>query len=269
MKYKTCTAFKAAAKDAADVGEFEAIVSVFNNIDYAGDVVVPGAFTETLAEWAAKGDPIPVLWSHRMDDPRFAIGSVVDAAELAPGDERIPKWADPWVKDNGGLWVKGRIDVGAEASDVGLAARKLMLSRRVTQFSYAYDVIDSGFATRDGEEVYELRRLKVYEVSPTLVGCNSLTELVGAKAAGLIARGTADADPDMVRRLLADVRTADIEHALSVLRTAKTQRDGDNAGTTKREEPEPPVKREESTRAESVRLSIDLATATAFGDVED
>lgn len=181
MKYKSCPAsFKAPPSMLdGDEPEFEAIVSVFNNPDSVGDVVRPGAFKDSLAAWKQAGDPIPVLWSHRMDDPMYNIGAVKDIEELAPGDERIPEWAHPWVKDNGGLWVKAGLDSGPDSSPIAVQARHLLMKRRVTQFSYAYDVLDER-PSKDGFN--ELLKLWLYEVSPTQIGANELTELVGAKA---------------------------------------------------------------------------------------
>src|SRR5687768_1326736 len=49
-----------AASDGAAAGTFEAIVSVFGNVDYAGDRVMPGAFERTLKE---RGLP-PIYWNH-------------------------------------------------------------------------------------------------------------------------------------------------------------------------------------------------------------
>lgn len=45
------------ANDAVDgeTGEFKGYGSVFGNVDSHGDVIVPGAFAESLAEWSAKG----------------------------------------------------------------------------------------------------------------------------------------------------------------------------------------------------------------------
>jgi uncharacterized protein len=168
-----------------DTGEFEAIVSVFNNVDSWGDVVRPGAFLDTIGEWKASKSVLPVLWSHRMDDPTFNIGEVLDIAELTGGADNLPDWVDPFVKENGGLWVKGRIDTGADASPVAVQGLRLLKSRRVTQFSYAYDEIDAGYAKADGDGAWELRKLKLYEISPTQIGANELTELLAAKAAGL------------------------------------------------------------------------------------
>ena len=270
MKYKSCPAFKVAdTADSADTGVFEAIVSVFGNVDHAGDVVMPGAFTDTLAAWKSSGDPIPVLWSHRMDDPRFSIGTVLDAEELEPHDPRIPEWADEWLKNNGGLWVKGQLDTGTDATDVATAARGLLRKRLVKQFSYAYDVVDAGWGTVGGQDAYELRKLSVYEISPTQIGCNELTQLIGAKASALIASAPdAGSDPAAMRRLLSTMDAGDIRQAVAVLSKALAERKPDSStdtsdnGTVKDEEPEA-VKSEEPARRDdgSMRRLLSILEA--------
>lgn len=159
-------AFKAAADD-EPAGTFEAIVSVFGNVDSVGDVVMPGAFADDLEAWKSSGDPIPVIWSHDWNDPDSHIGEVLDAKEIEEG-----------------LWIKGRLDLespspvaAARAAQVG----RLLKGRRVTQFSFAYDTLEGAWAERDGVDVYELRKLHVFEVGPTLVGANRSTRLLDAK----------------------------------------------------------------------------------------
>lgn len=151
--------------DELDEGVFEAIVSVFGNVDSYGDRVIKGAFADTLAEWDASGDPIPVYWSHRMDDPDFNIGHVLEAKET---DE--------------GLWVKAQIDLeGPKAKQV----YRLLKGRRVTQFSFAYDIEDYAIVKTadDADPVWELRKLRLYEVGPTPLGVNQETELLSVKSA--------------------------------------------------------------------------------------
>ncbi|OXM69635.1 HK97 family phage prohead protease [Amycolatopsis vastitatis] len=167
MRKKTCPVrIKAAGEqDGTEDGVFEAIVAAYN-LDSVGDKIVPGAFADTLAEWKASGDPIPVLWSHMSHDPDYHIGYVEDAEER---DE--------------GLWVRARIDLDEpKASKV----YKLLKGRRVRQFSFAYDIQEGGWIEKtDGEDgsdgYYELRKLKLYEVGPTLIGANQETELLTVK----------------------------------------------------------------------------------------
>lgn len=184
MKLKSAPVqFKSDGAALTDGGEFEAIVSVFDNADSWGDVVRSGAFEQTIAEWKASPNTLPVLWSHRMDDPSFNIGEILDIAELAAGADAIPEWVDPFVKEHGGLWVRGRVDTGDDASPIAKHALRLMKARRVTQFSYAYDELEAGWAKAAGDSAWEIRKVKLYEISPTQVGANELTELLAAKAA--------------------------------------------------------------------------------------
>jgi len=175
-------AIKAVASDkGSDLGEgqFKALVSVFNNVDSMGDVVLPGAFSETLDTWDKSGDPIPVIWSHDWTNPYAHIGQVVKAEET-----------------DDGLEIVGQLDL---ESDFARQVYALMKARRVKQFSFAYDVEDGGFGERKADdagddeaaddpppiEVYELRKLALYEVGPCLVGVNQSTELRDVKASDL------------------------------------------------------------------------------------
>lgn len=193
-----------------DVGEFEAIVSVFGNVDTYGERVVKGAFADTLKDWEASGDPIPVLWSHNSFDPKAHIGHVLDAAER---DE--------------GLWVKAALDLDADPLES--SARqvwRLLKGRRVTQFSFAYDVVDWAEVAANPDDdndkgrVLELRKLKLYEVGPTLIGVNQDTELLAVK--GLAELKALAADLKAGRTISADrenrLRTAR-ESAVSVVAT--------------------------------------------------
>jgi hypothetical protein len=143
----------------SETGVFEALVSVFGNKDSYGDIVMPGAFTKTLEEWGARGDPIPVYWSHRMDDPDYNIGHVLEASET-----------------DDGLLVKAQLDLGGGKAD---QVHRLLKGRRVTQFSFAYDVVSD----KKTEDATELHELKLYEVGPTPIGANQETELLAVKAA--------------------------------------------------------------------------------------
>jgi HK97 family phage prohead protease len=166
MRIKSCPVrIKAAGThEGTDEGTFEAIVAAYN-IDSVGDKITPGAFAETLAEWKGRGDPIPVLWSHMSHDPEYHIGEVLEAEERPEG-----------------LWVKARLDTepGTKAAQV----YRLLKGRRVTQFSFAYDIEEGSWVEqKDGPGYYELRKLKLYEVGPTLIGANQATELIDVKSA--------------------------------------------------------------------------------------
>jgi HK97 family phage prohead protease len=144
-------------------GEFIALAAVFGNIDSYNERIKPGAFTRTLAEWAAKGDPIPVIWYHSWTDAFAHIGEVL------------------WIQETEqGLLYKGRLDI----DDNALAAQvyRLMKGRRVTQQSFGFDVIEAGEVVEDADHIYEIRDVDLFEVGPCLVGVNQETELVDIKS---------------------------------------------------------------------------------------
>lgn len=153
---------KAGPDDGLDEGQFVAYASVFGNIDSYGDVVMPGAFAKTLAEWTKSGNLIPVLFGHNMSDPDFNLGGVLSADE-----------------DNVGLKVTAQLDLD---NPKALQTYRMLKGRRINQMSFAYDEIDSGPAVHDGEHVWELRELKLYEVSVVTLGANQETEILAVKS---------------------------------------------------------------------------------------
>lgn len=182
MERKTKThGFKAIKIDDA-AGIVEAIVSVFDNVDHAGERVRPGAFAKSIDRWRASGDPIPVIWSHQWHNLDAHVGKVDPAKieELAAGDERLPAE----LKDLGGLYAPLEFDL--DDAD-GAKTFRLISDRRVKEFSFAYDVLDASEA-EDLADVIDLNELDLIEIGPTLKGMNPATAVLSAKAAaGLFA----------------------------------------------------------------------------------
>ena len=164
MKHRVFSLKSFKATDEAQ-GIFEALVAVFNNVDRIGDMIIPGAFTDTLAQWEAKGAPIPVIYSHEWDNLDAHIGEVLEAKEVEEG-----------------LYVKGQIDL-----EEAFAKRVFKKMQRGTlrQFSFAYDVQESAQVDRGEKEspryINELRKLDLLEVGPCLVGMNPDTQLLDLK----------------------------------------------------------------------------------------
>lgn len=152
--------------DTAEDGEFSALVAVFGNVDSQGDIIDPGAFTDTLADWEAKGQPIPVIWSHDWDNPFSHIGGVTKAVET-----------------DAGLEITGRLDL---ENPTAAQVYKLMKSGRVGQFSFVARASEGGWSLEtqeDGQVVAHLSKLDLYEVGPTLRGANAETQLLSIKSA--------------------------------------------------------------------------------------
>jgi HK97 family phage prohead protease len=166
---------KAGPDDGLADGQFTAYASVFGNKDSYGDVVMSGAFARTLADWTKSGDSIPILFGHNMSDPDFNIGGVMSAEE-----------------DNVGLKVTGQLDL---ENPKALQTYRMLKGRRIRQMSFAYDEIDSGPAVHDGDHVWELRELKLYEVSIVTIGANQETEILAVKSM-----------PSVAERALRDIK---------------------------------------------------------------
>lgn len=222
----------AGTHEGTDEGVFEALAATYD-LDSVGDKIVPGAFADTLDAWEKSGDSIPLYWSHRMDDPHMNIGHVLEAKET---DE--------------GLWVKGQLDLEAPT---GAQVYRLLKGRRVGQMSFAYDVEDADQVdAKDGDGYYELRKLKLHEVSVVPIGANQNTEVLAVKA-------TADRAADAVKagRTLSAKNEAALSGALekisagiadmkAVLASVKTSDDDEKATST------PPAVAEEPVEAKAV-----------------
>lgn len=219
MRTKQVTVQLKADGDSLADGQFTGYASVFDNIDSYGDVIRKGAFLESIAEYGVKGSGIPCYWSHQMSNPLMCIGETVEARE----DER-------------GLFVKVQLDLDTE---MGAQVHRLIKSGRVNQMSFAYDIEDYAFAHDDElGEYFELRKLKIHEVSVVQVGANQETELLDVKdrlarmkdvpATGEDALRQAAGLIDGVLKALADEKSNDAGHK------------GDQPSTDSGTVPEPP-----------------------------
>lgn len=164
--------------DDGESGEFTAYASVFDNIDSYGDVIRKGAFAESLDEWEASGNTMPILYGHDFGDPFSNIGAVTKAEE-----------------DDHGLKISARLDLdNPKAAQVF----RLLKEKRLSQMSFAFDVKDGAPIEQDGQYAYELRKLKLYECSVVPIGANQATEILAVKA---LARVLDDAGGEAVDRL--------------------------------------------------------------------
>ena len=186
MKHRVFSLKSFKATDEA-LGQFEALVAVFNNVDRVGDMILPGAFEGTLAAWQEKGAPIPVIYSHEWDNLDAHIGEVLEAKEVEEG-----------------LWVKAQVDL---EEDFAKRVFKKMQRGTLRQFSFAYDVIESAQVDRGEKEnpryVNELRKLDLLEVGPCLVGMNPDTQLLDLKGDARLKRGARHSakDNEMVQKI--------------------------------------------------------------------
>lgn len=146
-------------KAVEDDGTFTGYLSVFNNIDKGGDIVVPGAFLENLDAWKSKGDLPPVLWQHRSGEP---LGPFLEMRE-----------------DSVGLWVKGQLLV----DDIPRAkeARALLKAKAIKGMSIGYVSRDDSWDRVTG--VRTLKKLDLYEGSLVTFPMNPMAGVSTVKSA--------------------------------------------------------------------------------------
>lgn len=117
-------------------GIFEGYASTFHGVDSYGDMILPGAYANTLTNRAR---PVQLRWNHT--------GPV------------IGKWLEAY-EDDKGLRVKGQIVLG---HSVGRDAYALMKAGAVTGLSIGYR-IPSGGSEKDGR-IRKLKRIDLVEIS--------------------------------------------------------------------------------------------------------
>lgn len=167
MVQKKFTA-KATAVEGGQPGEFEALVSVFGNMDSQGDIIEPGAYAKTLAQKTVDGRSIPIVWSHQWSDIDSFLGVYTKAEETEHG-----------------LKLRGLLDITESAK----AARvyQLMKKGAVVEFSVSGEVIDGGYLEKTGDEepadnAYHIREMELWEAGPCFKGANAETELLSVKS---------------------------------------------------------------------------------------
>jgi HK97 family phage prohead protease len=143
-------------KAVKDDGTFEGYASTFNNADQIRDVVMPGAFADSLAKWKAEDAMPPVMWQHR--EP---IGATNEIAE-----------------DGKGLYVAGQLlikDVQQAREAFALAKAKV-----VRGLSIGWDPAEEEY---DGKtNTNKLIKIDLYEYSFVTFPMNVQATITGVKS---------------------------------------------------------------------------------------
>lgn len=145
-------------KKLTDTGNFSGYGSVFNVVDKGGDIVAPGAFTESLAAWKKNGRTVPVLWQHQTDQP-------------------IGAWEDLKEDDHGLL---GDASLWLDDAPYARLAHRGMKSKSITGLSIGYRVKDYSVNKETG--VYTLQKLDLVEISVVTNPMNDDARISDVKA---------------------------------------------------------------------------------------
>lgn len=154
--------YKSFEMKAQDNGTIAGYFSTYDKTpDSYGDIIEPGAFTETLEKRKESGHPFPLCFNH---DFSAVIGAVKSVEDTEKG---------PYIE--------------AEFLDTQLAqdVRKMLMSGAIYQFSFAYDVLS---ARQPDEEEKKagvtnvLTKLEVFEISVVTVPANQNAVATEVKA---------------------------------------------------------------------------------------
>lgn len=139
----------------AETGEFSGHGSVFGNLDLGGDIVVRGAFAQSLDSHQRRGTVPIMLWQHQPD--------------------RVPgKWVEV-REDARGLYVKGAL----ANTPLGQEVRELLKMGAVAGLSIGYRTVVSDY-DRDGNRL--LKQVELHEVSVVSFPMNPAATVTSAKA---------------------------------------------------------------------------------------
>jgi len=167
----------ALVKSGDDAGTISGYFSTYDRIpDSYGDIVAPGAFTDTIKNRKESGHPFPLCWNHDLNQIIGAVDSIED-------DDHGPHMT-------------------AHFFDTPLAQekRKLVQEGVVYQFSFAYDVLDAGPVELDeGVKAWELRKIDLFEVSVVPIPANPRAEVTDIKSG----RRNSKADEDAIKQAIA------------------------------------------------------------------
>lgn len=142
-----------------DTGEFEGYGSTFGGEpDAYGDVIAPGAYSDSLAAHRAKGTMPKLFWQHNADQP-------------------IGKWLGA-TEDESGLLMRGKLNMDVQR---GREAHALLKAGDIDGLSIGYRIKSYSVDTETG--VWTLEKLDLVEVSIVSVGANENAVVQSVKAA--------------------------------------------------------------------------------------
>lgn len=164
-KTAAMTIVKAGPEDGLKEGQAMPLISVYDVFDSDDDRIKAGEFNAFVSEMKEAGDPLPVIFAHQHRNLDAYLGDVTDF--------------DPDYKTaDGRHGLAGLVTFDLDDPG-GRKAYKLAKGRRLKQWSYHW----TGERVKAGDAPgYDLKNLKISEVSLVLRGANALTDTLAIKA---------------------------------------------------------------------------------------
>ena len=150
------------------LGIVEAFVAGIGNKDSVGDIIVSGAFNESLKRRKPR-----VVWGHNWNEP---IGKVLEIYEVPASDPRLPmKMKRAGI---GGVYARVQFNLKSERGRQAFADVSFFGEEQ--EWSIGYKTLDADFDPQRQANI--LKSVELYEVSPVLHGANQLTGTISIKA---------------------------------------------------------------------------------------
>lgn len=127
-------------KEVTSKGEFSGYGSVFNTTDQGGDIIVKGAFVQSLAELKAKGRSPAMLWQHKSAEPCGVYTTVTE--------------------DSHGLYIEGQLALKTQR---GAEAYELMQMKALSGLSIGFITRDDSYDQKTG--VRTIKQADLWEIS--------------------------------------------------------------------------------------------------------
>lgn len=204
-------------KSTGDKGTFTGYASVFGALDSYRDIVMPGAFSKSLADFEARGRKVPILWQHRSGSP---IG-VYDVIK----------------EDDKGLYVEGSLNTDViQAREAHSLLKQGALSGISIGFNtvrdefdekgmvrklFELDLWEASLVTFPALDEARVDSVKSFEDMTTLADCESYLRDVG-----MLSQKEAKAIVSRIKALeaqrdVADGQAESLKRALDTIRSIK------------------------------------------------
>ena len=149
--------FEVKESDIAETGSFKGYGSIFGNKDSHSDIILPGAFSKTIANGGRNGTGVAMLFQH---DVRRPIGI----------------WKQ-LVEDNKGLKVEGQLAMGTQD---GKETYELMKMGALKGLSIGYDSVIHEIDEK--KKIRYLKEVELWEISPVVFAANKRAVVLSVKA---------------------------------------------------------------------------------------
>lgn len=184
------------AKADDGTGTLTGWASVYGNVDFQDDVVMPGAFRKWLAKWKSAGTVVPLTLDHE-NGVRGTIGSLADVVDRPFGLRTTFKFAST-----------------SDAQDARVKAKE----GHVKGLSIFGNIINKSVEMVDDRMVRILREVELMAVGLTPLGANAKALVTAVKTDDAPEPDTATKTPDT----LPDLWVADMRAAITI--TSETAR---------------------------------------------